>query len=106
LCWSAADELLERVWVGVDGLLEESVDQQPWLVLAAIAFNLTRAAGVLASSFHAKATTATIRTQLINVPARLARSACRLRLHLPRDWPWRTAWTELFTATCGPPTAS
>jgi Transposase DDE domain group 1 len=76
-----------------------------WLVLAAIAFNLTRAAGALASSFHAKATTATIRTQLIAVPVRLARSARRLRLHLPRDWPWRTAWTELFTAACGPPTA-
>jgi Transposase DDE domain group 1 len=76
-----------------------------WLVLAAIAFNLTRAAGALASSFHAKATTATIRTQLIAVPARLARSARRLRLHLPRDWPWRTAWTGLFAAACGPPTA-
>jgi Transposase DDE domain group 1 len=77
-----------------------------WLVLAAIAFNLTRAAGVLASSFHAKATTATIRAQLISVPARLARSARRLHLHLPRDWPWRIAWTELFAAACGPPTAS
>jgi hypothetical protein len=76
-----------------------------WLVLAAIAFNLTRAAGALASTFHAKATTATIRAQLIAVPVRLARSARRLRLHLPRDWPWRTAWTELFLAACGPPTA-
>src|SRR5674536_274056 len=36
-----------------------------WLVLAAIAFNLTRAAGCLASAFHAKATTGTIRAQLI-----------------------------------------
>src|SRR6266536_3293520 len=36
-----------------------------WLVLAAIAFNLLRAAGALASAFHAKASTATIRTQLI-----------------------------------------
>ena len=32
-----------------------------WLVLAAMAFNLTRAVGALASSFHAKAMTATIR---------------------------------------------
>jgi Transposase DDE domain group 1 len=32
-----------------------------WLVLAAIAFNPTRAAGCLASAFHARATTATIR---------------------------------------------
>lgn len=45
------------------------------------AFNLTRAACALASLFHAKATTATIRDQLISVPARLARSA--RRLHLP-----------------------
>jgi hypothetical protein len=74
-----------------------------WLVLAAIAFNLTRAAGALASVFHAKATTATIRAQLINIPARIARSARRLRLHLPQHWPWKTAWTQLFTATCGPP---
>jgi len=71
-------------------------------VLAAIAFNLTRAAGTLASTFHAKATTATIRTQLINVPARLARSARRLQLHLPSRWPWRQAWTELFDLTHRP----
>jgi Transposase DDE domain group 1 len=77
-----------------------------WLVLAAIAFNLTRAAGTLASTFHAKATTATIRAQLIAVPARLARSARRLRLHLPRDWPWQTAWSQLFDTTCGPPVAA
>ena len=32
-----------------------------WLVCAAMAFNLTRAAGALASAFHAKATTGTIR---------------------------------------------
>ena len=52
-----------------------------WLVLAAIAFNLTRTAGTLASKFHARATTATARAQLIAVPARIARSARRLRLH-------------------------
>ncbi len=48
-----------------------------WLALAAIAFNLTRAAGCLASRVHARATTGTLRTQLINVPARLASSARR-----------------------------
>lgn len=46
-----------------------------WPVLAAIAFNLTRAAGTLASRLHAKAATATIRAQLISVPARIAISA-------------------------------
>lgn len=77
-----------------------------WLVLATIAFNLTRAAGTLASAFHARATTGTIRAQLIAVPARIARSARRLRLHLPSDWPWETAWTQLFDATLGPPAAA
>jgi Transposase DDE domain group 1 len=76
-----------------------------WLVCAAMAFNLTRATGTLASTFHAKATTATIRDQLINVPARLARTARRLVLHLPRHWPWEAGWQQLHstvTAT-GPP---
>jgi len=74
-----------------------------WLVLAAISFNLTRAAGTLASRFHARATTATIRTHLIAVPARIARSARRLHLHLPARWPWEPAWQTMFTAATGPP---
>ena len=75
-----------------------------WLVCAAMSFNLTRSAGVLASTFHAKATTGTIRAQLINVPGRLARSARRLVLHLPTGWPWETAWTQMATAAReGPP---
>jgi hypothetical protein len=77
-----------------------------WLVLASMAFNLTRAAGALASQFHARATTATIRRQLINVPARPVRSARRIHLRLPTNWPWADAWLDLFTATLGPPTHS
>jgi hypothetical protein len=77
-----------------------------WLTLATIAFNLTRAAGCLAGSLHARATTGTLRARLINVPARLARSARRLRLHLPARWPWQTGWTALFTAATGPPSAT
>jgi len=73
------------------------------LVLAAMAFNLTRAAGALASLWHAKATTGAIRRQLIMVPARLAHSARRLLLHLPAHWPWQPAWQQLFTQACGPP---
>ena len=67
-----------------------------------MAFNLTRAAGTLASSFHARATTGTIRAQLITIPARLARSARRLTLHLPDAWPWKQAWQQLMAGT-GPP---
>jgi Transposase DDE domain group 1 len=76
-----------------------------WLVCAAIAFNLTRAAGCIASTFHAKATTSTIRAQLITIPARIARSARRLVLHLPIDWPWEQPWRELAAHGCGPPPA-
>ena len=69
-----------------------------WTVLWAIAHNLTRALGVLAGGPHTRATTSTIRAQLINVPARLARSARRLTLHLPQAWPWEPAWTRLHAA--------
>lgn len=54
-----------------------------WTVLAAIAFNLTRTAGVLASTFHARARSATIRVPLIAVPARIANRARSWLLHLP-----------------------
>ena len=78
-----------------------------WLALAAIAFNLTRAAGTLASTFHARATTATIRAHLVGVPARIARPARRPVLHLPRDWPWQHAWQQLFDrAVHDPPPAA
>jgi hypothetical protein len=74
-----------------------------WLALAALAHNLTRAAGALASTFHAKATTATIRDHLINVPARLAHSARCLILHLPEHWPWTGDFTQLFHLVHAPP---
>jgi hypothetical protein len=77
-----------------------------WLVLVAIAFNLTRAAGCLASTWHARATGATIRRQLITVPARLASSARRLRLHLPTNWPWQQDWQQLFDALHHPPSVA
>ena len=77
-----------------------------WLVCAAMAFNLTRAAGTLASVLHARATTGTIRAQLINIPARIARSARRLTLHLPVGWPWEHGWRQLLASSTGPPLAA
>ena len=76
-----------------------------WLVLAVIAFNLTRTAGIIADRVGrlARATTATIRRTLIHVLARLARSARRITLHLPEAWPWQNAFTQLFTITHAPP---
>jgi len=79
-----------------------------WLVLAVIAFNLTRAAATLAApkaSELARATTATVRRRLIQLPCRIASRARRLILHLPRDWPWQTAWTRLNDRVADPPTA-
>ena len=74
-----------------------------WLACATMAYNLTRAAGALAGAIHAKARTATLRTRLITVPARLARSARRLVLHLPRDWPWEAGLDELLRAALHDP---
>jgi Transposase DDE domain group 1 len=67
-----------------------------WLACAAISHNLTRAAATLAGGRHTRARTATIRAQLIATPARIAHSAHRQTLHLPRDWPWQPGLDELF----------
>ena len=74
-----------------------------WLVLAVMAFNLTRAAATLTGTELAKATTATIRRKLITVPARIASSARRIVLHLPTAWPWEKAWTDVFNRVNDPP---
>ena len=74
-----------------------------WLVCAVMAFNLTRAAATITGTTLAKATTATIRRKLIQIPARIATSARRVHLHLPAGWIWADAWTELFQHACGPP---
>lgn len=70
-----------------------------WLTLAALAHNLTRAAGRLAGSTHAKARTGTLRRTLITVTARISRTARTITLHLPQHWPWEHAFNNLFTNT-------
>ena len=77
-----------------------------WLVCAAICHNLLRAAGTMTSTLHAAARGATLRRQLICVPARLARPQDTPVLHLPAHWPWSQAWMSLHTATTGPPSAA
>ena len=74
--------------------------------MTVIALNLLRATGTIASRFHAKATTGTIRAQLISVAARILKSARRIRLRLPTTWPWPAAWHRTFTATLAHPTGS
>jgi hypothetical protein len=74
-----------------------------WLVLAVIAFNLTRTAAAISGTVLASATTATIRRKLISIPARIASSGRRITLHLPDAWPWSTAWSTLFSHALAPP---
>ena len=74
-----------------------------WLVIAAMAQNLVRAAGTLAGPPHAKARAATIRRDLIAVAARTARRGRgNLTLHLPEHWHREQEWLNLWHA-CGPP---
>jgi hypothetical protein len=70
-----------------------------WTILAAICHNLLRAAATLTGTArYAAARGATLRTHLINIPARLARPQRRPTLHLPTHWPPAGAWLNLWTA--------
>jgi hypothetical protein len=78
-----------------------------WLSIAAMAHNLVRAAGALASPPFAKARAATIRRDLIAVAARTARHGRgHLTLHLPDGWHREHEWLSLLRAACGPPAAA
>jgi hypothetical protein len=75
-----------------------------WALCAAITHNLLRAAGTLTSSRHALARGATLRRQIVTVPARLTRPQRRRVLHLPAHWPWAEQWTALWHNVFGPAT--
>jgi hypothetical protein len=72
-----------------------------WILCAAIAHNLLRAAGVLAGDRHTRARGSTLRRKIINVAARLFRPQRRPMLHLPTHWPWSTHWLQLWHNTIG-----
>jgi len=78
-----------------------------WLSIAAMAHNLVRAAGALASLPFAKARAATIRRDLIAIAARAARHGRgHITLHLPEAWHREHEWLNLLAAACGPPAAA
>jgi DDE family transposase len=78
-----------------------------WLSITAMAHNLLRAAGALASLPLAKARAATIRRDLIAVAARTARHGRgHITLHLPQAWHREQEWLNLWDAACGPPAAA
>jgi Transposase DDE domain group 1 len=76
-----------------------------WLACAVIAHNLLRAAGTLAGGDAAVARGASLRRDLVNVPARFAAPARRPILHLPAHWPRQTQWKTLWLNVIGYPTA-
>jgi hypothetical protein len=77
-----------------------------WLTCAVIAYNLARAAGVLAGGKLRKARTTTIRSQLINIPARVAFSALTYTLHLPANSRRETPFMTMFDDALAPPKAA
>ncbi len=72
-----------------------------WVACSVIAFNIARAAAITAGQHRAR--WATLRTQIINIPARIATTGRRLVLHLPTHWPWSTGWQSLWSSATGPP---
>ena len=78
-----------------------------WVVLAAMAHNLLRAAGTRTGGRYARARTATVRRDLITLGARIARHGRgSLVLHLPEGHHREHAWLDLWTKACGPPAAA
>ncbi len=63
-----------------------------WVVLAALAHNLLRWVAALGLAIEGPVVAKTIRRRFLALPGRLTQSGRRLRLHLPRRWPWREAF--------------
>jgi hypothetical protein len=75
-----------------------------WAICAMITHNLLRAADTLDPHQPAAARGATLRRQIVHIPARLARPQRRPVLHLPAHWPWADRWLAIWNAVFGHPT--
>jgi hypothetical protein len=75
-----------------------------WLTLNAIAYNLGRWLGRLTDQVWSQIKA--MRCRLFGLPGRLARSGRRLRLRLPRDWPWASEFTTALAPARHPAPAS
>jgi hypothetical protein len=76
-----------------------------WAICAAITHNLLRAADTLDTTRDshrpAAARGATLRRQIVNIPARIARPQGRRVLHLPAHWPWARRWLAIWHGVFG-----
>jgi hypothetical protein len=81
-----------------------------WALCAMITHNLLRAVDALGPHPRAAARGATLRRQIVHVPARLARPQRRPVLHLPEHWPWAERWLAIWNGVFGqanaPPAAA
>ena len=71
-----------------------------WLACAVLAHNLTRWTARLGHIHPTNqlTVTATIRRRFINLPGRLVNRSGTPTLRLPRNWPWRTSFTQALDA--------
>jgi Transposase DDE domain group 1 len=68
-----------------------------WAVLATVAHNLWRWTAALGGLAAGPVVAKTVRRRYLTLPGRITRSARRLTLHLPADWPWRNAFVEALS---------
>jgi hypothetical protein len=95
ICETAWSDLIDGAWAHQPS--GSFAANAAWCILAAICHNLLRAAGTLTGTIrYPVARGATLRTHIVNVPARLARPQRRAVLHLPRHWPRAEAWLRLW----------
>jgi hypothetical protein len=72
-----------------------------WAVCATITHNLLRAADALDPHQPGVSRGATLRRQIVHVPARLARPQRRPVPHLPAHWPWADRWLSIWNGVFG-----
>jgi DDE family transposase len=73
-----------------------------WAICAMITHNLLRATDTLDPHAPAPARGATLRRQIIHIPARLARPQRHRVLHGPAHWPWANRWLRIWTGVFNP----
>ncbi len=68
-----------------------------WLVATMLAHNVVRWVQLLGVTSPKLSVAKTLRRRLLSLPGRITRTARRLTLHLPTNWPWRTAFEDTLT---------